>query len=130
MPAGYSAIWPLAVYSGAVVLLVAFMFILSYFLGQRHGGRLSGEPYESGIAVTGSARIRFDPRFYLIAMLFVVFDVEAVFIFGWAVAIRELGWMGYIEAMVFIGVLLAALLYLWRMGALDLAGTKNKKRRI
>ncbi len=75
--------------------------------------------------------MRLDVRFYLIAVFFVIFDLEAVFIFGWAVGVRELGWAGYTSIVVFIGVLLAALVYLWRAGALDLwavqaAGPKKR----
>lgn len=114
-----AALWPLAVYFTAVVLLAAFMLVLSYFLGQRRRDRSTGQPYESGIAVTGSARLRFDIKFYMVGMLFVIFDVESAFIYGWAVSVRELGWPGYVEALIFIFILLIALLYLWRMGALD-----------
>lgn len=112
-------LWPLVVYGIAVLFLVAGMIGTSYLLGQRHSGRDTGQPYESGSPPTGSARIRFSIDFYLLAMFFVVFDVESVFLFAWAIAWRELGWAGYIEVLVFIGVLLAALLYLWRLGALD-----------
>jgi NADH-quinone oxidoreductase subunit A len=111
--------WPLALYFFAVVALVGVMIGLSWLLGESHGERTTSEPYESGVAVTGSARLRFDVRFYLIAAFFVIFDLEAVFIFGWAVAVRELGWTGYVVILVFIGVLFAALVYLWRAGALD-----------
>ncbi|MBP1624424.1 MAG: NADH-quinone oxidoreductase subunit [Acidobacteria bacterium] len=68
---------------------------------------------------TGSARLHFSAKFYLIAMFFVIFDLEAVFIFAWAVAVPELGWMGYLEVLIFIIVLAATLIYLWRLGALD-----------
>src|SRR5262245_23406282 len=95
------------------------MLALSYLLGQRHQERATGEPYESGIVSTGSARLRFPAQFYLVAMLFVIFDLEAVFIFAWAIAFRELGWGGYVGALVFIGVLVAALIYAWRLGILD-----------
>lgn len=95
------------------------MMGLSYILGQRHSERATNEPYEGGITPTGSARVRLSAHFYLIALFFVIFELEAVFLFAWAVAARELGWMGYIEALVFIGILLAALVYLWRIGALD-----------
>ena len=81
--------WPLAVYFAVVILLVAGMLSLSYLLGQRHRARATGEPYESGVVSTGSARLRFSAQFYLVAMLFVIFDLEAVFIFAWAVAFRE-----------------------------------------
>jgi NADH-quinone oxidoreductase subunit A len=117
--------WPLAVYFGAVVVLIASMIGMSYFLGQRHKERLTGEPYESGIVPTGSARVRFDVKFYLVAMFFVIFDLEAVFIYAWAVSIRETGWAGYLEVVIFIGILMAGLVYLWRMGALDW-GERNR----
>ncbi len=117
--------WPLAVYLGAVVVLIASMLGMSYFLGQRHRERLTGEPYESGIVPTGSARVRFDVKFYLVAMFFVIFDLEAVFIYAWAVSIRETGWAGYLEVLLFIGILMSGLVYLWRMGALDW-GERNR----
>jgi NADH-quinone oxidoreductase subunit A len=118
-------LWPLAVYFAAVIVMVAGMLTLSYLLGERHQERATGEPYESGIVSTGSARLRFSAKFYLIAMLFVIFDLEAVFIFAWAVAFRELGWTGYLGALVFIGVLVAALIYEWRVGALDWGGRQK-----
>ena len=120
--------WPLAVYFAVVILLVAGMLALSYLLGQRHQARATGEPYESGIVSTGSARLRFSAQFYLIAMLFVIFDLEAVFIFAWAIAFREAGWAGYAGVVAFIGVLVAALIYVWRQGAFDW-GSKGKKAR-
>ncbi|MBF0559763.1 MAG: NADH-quinone oxidoreductase subunit A [Nitrospirae bacterium] len=95
------------------------MLGVSFVLGQRHKERLTGQPYESGIAPTGTARVRFDIKFYLIAMFFVIFDLEAVFIYAWAVSIRETGWAGYAEILIFIFILMAGLVYLWRMGALD-----------
>lgn len=119
--------WPLAAYFLIVILLVLSMLVLSWLLGQRQRQRATAEPYESGITPTTSARLRFDIKFYIVAMLFVIFDVEAAFIFAWAVAVRELGWPGYAMAAVFILVLLAALVYLWRMGALDW-GTSARQR--
>lgn len=113
------ALWPLAVYFTAVVILVTLMITLSYVLGERHREKQTAEPYESGIVSTGTARMRFDIKFYLIATFFVIFDLEAVFIFAWAVSIRETGWTGYAEMLVFIGILAAALAYLWRLGALE-----------
>ena len=111
--------WPLAVYTILVGLLVMAMLSMSFVLGQRHHDRATGSPYESGILSEGSARVRFSAKFYLIAMFFVVFDLEAVFLFAWAVAVRETGWAGYAEALLFIMILLATLAYLWRVGALD-----------
>lgn len=112
-------LWPLGVYIVAVVVLVAFVLILSALLGQRHRERATDEPYECGLLSTGSARLRFHAGFYLMAMFFVIFDLEAAFVYAYAVAFRELGWIGYAEIVVFIGVLATALFYLWRTGALD-----------
>lgn len=114
-----TVLWPLAVYFGIVIALVVMLLGLSALLGEHHGERATGRPYESGIASTGSAKLRFGASFYLVAVFFVIFDLEAAFIFSWAVALREIGWTGYAEGVVFIGVLLAALVYLWRVGALD-----------
>lgn len=112
-------VWALAVYFAAVLLVVASMLSLSYVLGQRHSEPATGSPFESGIVSEGSIHVRVAAKFYLVAMFFVVFDLEAVFIFLWAVAGRELGWAGYGEVLIFIGVLSATLAYLWRTGALD-----------
>ncbi len=123
-----AVLWPLAAYAAAVVLLAAFMVVSSYLLGQRHMDAQTGEPYESGIRPTGTAWIHFDVKYYLIAMFFVVFDVESVFIYAWAVELREAGWPGFTAMSVFVGLLLAALAYLWRMGALDWAVYGKRER--
>ena len=112
-------LWTLGVYFIAVFLLVAAMLAVSYVLGERHNEHATGQPYESGILSEGSARVHVSAKFYLVAMFFVVFDVEAVFIFAWAIAARELSWAGYREILAFVAILLAALAYLWRLGALD-----------
>src|ERR1700758_5655803 len=122
-------LWPLAVYLVIVSTLVVAMLGLSFILGQRHYNRATGSPYESGILSQGSARVRLSARFYLVAMFFVIFDLEAVFIFAWAVAVRETGWAGYIEALIFIGVLAATLAYLWRVGALDWGSVRRNGSR-
>lgn len=114
-----TALWPLVVYFVVAVVLIAALLALSYVLGERHRGRATDEPFEAGVPVTGSARQRLTAKFYLVAMFFVIFDLEAVFIIAWALAARTLGWAGYIEIVIFIGILLAALVYLWRLGALD-----------
>jgi NADH-quinone oxidoreductase subunit A len=112
-------LWPLVVYFIAVLFLAGAMVGLAYLLGEQHQERETGEPYESGILSTGTARLRISAKFYLVAMFFVIFDLETVFIVAWALQIRELGWNGFIEMLIFIGVLFAALIYLWRLGALD-----------
>jgi NADH-quinone oxidoreductase subunit A len=119
-------VWPLAVYFAAVVILVAGTLAISYVLGERHKEKATGEPYESGIVPTGSAEIRFPVKYYLVAMFFVIFDLEAAFVFAWAVSFREAGWIGYAEMLFFIGVLLAGLVYLGRIGALDWGSVGRK----
>jgi NADH-quinone oxidoreductase subunit A len=121
-------LWALGIYFVVVLLLVIAMLALSYVLGQRHSEHATGSPYESGIVSEGSAHVRLSAKFYLIAMFFVVFDLETVFVFAWAVAGRDLGWPGYWELLIFTGVLIAALLYLWRLGALDWAEIRRQAR--
>lgn len=122
-------IWPLIAYFLLVIALIAGVLILSHLTGERHRAGAANEPFESGIVTVGLARLRLSAKFYLIAMFFVIFDVEAVFLFAWAVAFRELGWAGYIEVAIFIGVLVAALAYLWRLGTLDWGSSGHRSRR-
>ena len=112
---------PLLIYFVVVVGVVAVMIGGSYVLGQRRRDRATGDQFESGVvpAADTDARMRFSVQFYLIAIFFVIFDLEAVFIFDWAVAFRESGWAGFIEISIFISILVAALIYLWRIGALE-----------
>jgi NADH-quinone oxidoreductase subunit A len=113
------SLWPFGVYLALVGFIVVAMLLLSFALGQRHHDRSTDAPYESGILSEGTARVRFSAKFYLVAMFFVIFDLEAVFLFAWSVVVREVGWAGYLEVVVFVGVLVATLAYLWRVGALD-----------
>ena len=110
---------PFLIYFAAVLVVVVTMLGLSYILGQRVFRPSKDLPYESGIVSVGSAHFRISVHFYLPAILFIIFDLEVVFLFAWAVAVRESGWPGFIEICVFILILLAALFYLWRIGALD-----------
>jgi len=119
--------WPLVVFFILTLLLVGAILAVSFFLGQRHRGRTTEEIYECGLVSTGSARVRFAAKFYLMAMFFVIFDLESVFILVWSIGVRELGWIGYVEVSIFIGILLAALFYLWRVGALEWGTFKHKK---
>ncbi|MGV8813863.1 MAG: NADH-quinone oxidoreductase subunit A [Gelidibacter sp.] len=112
-------LWPLLFYGFAVILLVGGMLGVSYFLGERHNEKATSQPFESGVIPTGSARLHFPIHFYVVAMFFVVFDLEAVFVFTWAISIRETGWPGYIIILVFIAELLILLFYLWKIGAMD-----------
>lgn len=105
------------------------MIVLSHVLGQRHSEHATGSPYEAGIVSEGSAQARFSIKFYLVAMFFVVFDLEAVFIFSWAIAAREVGWAGYFEILFFTVILVLTLVYLWRVGALDWGPKTRRKAR-
>lgn len=111
--------WILLVYAVAVIGLVAGMIGVSFFLGPRHMKPATRQPFESGIVTVGYARFRLPVQFYLIAMFFVIFDLEAAFLYAWATVVRAAGWTGYVVMLVFIVSLLAALVYLWRVGALD-----------
>lgn len=121
-------LWALGIYFVVVLLLVIAMLVVSYLLGQRHHEHSTVFPYESGIVSEGSAHVRLSAKFYLVAMFFVVFDLEAVFIFAWAIAGRELGWPGYWAILIFTGVLIVALAYLWRLGALDWGESRHHSR--
>ena len=112
-------LWPLAVCFGAVVVLVGAILLVSHVLGERHQQPATGTPYESGILSTGTARLRLSTRFYLVGLLFVLFDLEAVFIFAWAIAAADVAWSGYLGLLVFVVLLVAGLVYEWRQGALD-----------
>jgi NADH-quinone oxidoreductase subunit A len=118
--------WPLAVYFVLAFTVVLGMIAVSYVLGERHRDAATQTTYESGILPAGTGKLRYSVKFYLVAMFFVVFDVESVFIFAWALAFRELGWTGFVEIVIFIGVLLATLVYLWRLGALDWGETGRR----
>ena len=112
-------LWALGVYFLLLVCVIGVILLVSWLLGPRHHEPATGAPYEGGILSEGSAHVRLSARFYLVAMFFVIFDLEAVFIYSWAVAATELGWAGYGEIVIFIGVLVVGLAYLWKLGALD-----------
>jgi len=116
---GSETLWPLGLYFLIALVVAGSMIGLSFVLGERHSDRATGQPYESGIVSTGSARVRLSVKFYIVAMLFVIFDLEAVFIFAYAVAYEEVGWAGYAGLVVFVVILVVALIYEYRMGALD-----------
>jgi NADH-quinone oxidoreductase subunit A len=111
--------WPFLLYSGLVLIIASVMIALSYFLGERHKEKLTDEPYESGVPPTGNARLRFSSHFYLIAIFFVIFDLDAAFIMAWAVSFRELGIAGYLGVSVFILILIFVLIYEIGTGALN-----------
>lgn len=110
---------PIAIYLLVALGFGAVIVLFSTILGPRTPGRVKLETYECGMEPIGPNRIRFAVKFYIIAMLFIVFDIEAVFLFPWAVVFRDLGWFGFIEMAIFILILFAGLAYVWRKGALE-----------
>lgn len=119
--------WAIAAYVGLTFAIIGIMLGASWLLGGRAWGRAKNEPFESGVVGAGSTSMRLSAKFYLVAMFFVIFDVEAVFLFAWAISVRESGWPGFIEAFIFIFVLLASLVYLWKIGGLEWAPESRRK---
>ena len=118
-PTYIETLTPFLFYSSLVLAVVVTMLGLSFFLGQKINRKYKNTPFESGIISVGSAQFRISVHFYLTAILFIIFDLEVVFLFAWAVAVEQAGWPGFIEISVFIFILIVALVYLWRIGALD-----------
>jgi NADH-quinone oxidoreductase subunit A len=110
----------------AAVGLCIIMISLAALLGSKAKGRTKNRPFESGIDSVGTARLRLSAKFYLVAMFFVIFDVEALYLFAWSVSVRESGWLGFVEATTFIVLLLVGLFYLSRIGALDWSPSARK----
>ena len=122
MPDNYFARYlPLLVHLLMAMGIAGAMVGLSALLGWRRPSRVKSQPYECGMTPTGDALSRFSVKFYLVAMLFILFDVEVVFLYPWAVIFRELGMFGFYEMLVYIAVILAGFLYIWRKGVLDWA---------
>jgi len=118
-PTFIAALTPFLFFASLVLAVVVTMLGLSFFLGQKINRKYKNTPFESGIISVGSAQFRISVHFYLTAILFIIFDLEVVFLFAWAVAVEQAGWPGFIEISVFIFILIVALVYLWRIGALD-----------
>jgi NADH-quinone oxidoreductase subunit A len=112
-------IWPLLIYAVLAVAVSGGMLLISYFLGQKHHEKRTAEIFESGIPATRKARLRFSVHYYIIAMFFVIFDLEVAFILLWAVSFKQTGWFAYWGIFIFITILLVVLIYEWKIGALD-----------
>jgi NADH-quinone oxidoreductase subunit A len=112
--------FPIAVTILVAGIVVGLMTTINRLIGpKRPGAKSKGEAFECGNPPSGSAWGRFSVRFYLTAILFLVFDVEVVFLFPWAIELRQLGMFGFVEALVFVSILVAGLVYAWQRGALD-----------
>ncbi|HZQ93024.1 MAG TPA: NADH-quinone oxidoreductase subunit A [Terriglobales bacterium] len=128
MPENYFARYVPLLLQGCVALLIAgAMVTLSWLLGKHRPSRVKLQPYECGITPTGDARQSFSVKFYLVAMLFILFDVEAVFLYPWAVIFRELKMFGFWEMLVYIGIVLVGFFYVWKKGVLDWAGESRSR---
>jgi NADH-quinone oxidoreductase subunit A len=119
--------WPVLL-QGLIAMAVATgMLGISFLLGKKVRNRVKDSPYECGIVPTGSARERFSVKFYLVGMLFILFDIEAIFLYPWAVVYRELKMFAFCEMFVFIVLVLSGFFYIWKKGALDWSGDRIRK---
>lgn len=110
---------PLLLHVLVVIVIAAAIVTLSWLLGQHKANKVKMSPYECGVDPIGDVKQRFSVKFYLVAMLFILFDVEVVFMYPWAVLLRELKMFGFWEMLVYMGVVLVGLVYIWKKGALD-----------
>ena len=133
MPKSYTeAYFPIVVQAIVAMGLAAGLLLVSYLVGKRVSDRVKETPYESGITPTGDARQRFSVKFYLVGMLFILFDIEAIFLYPWVVVFREPGMakLAFVEMLVFVVLILSGFFYIWKKGALDWAekpGTRRQK---
>lgn len=116
----FAEVWPIAIYFIILLAMLLFMVLLSYLLGPKTHTNAKNIPYESGVISVNDNKTRFTSHFFLYAIFFVIFDLETIFLFAWVIAFDDVGFAGFIEASIFIIILLAALVYLWRIGALEL----------
>ena len=120
MPTSYpETYFPVLVQTILAILVAGALITLSFVLGKRVKDRVKDSPYECGIAPTGSARERFSVKFYLVAIVFILFDIEAVFLYPWAVVYRELKMFAFVEMLLFIVLIVCGFFYIWKKGALD-----------
>lgn len=118
-PPPFTALLTFGIYTIIAVGLIGVLLFLAWFLGHRTESKLKSEPYESGVSPTGQARLGEPVPFYLVAIFFIIFDVEMVFVVSWAVAYDLLGWAGFLQITFFIAILFLGLAWLWKMGGLD-----------
>jgi NADH-quinone oxidoreductase subunit A len=111
--------FPLLILFGLAGIVVLALLLVAQNVGPKSINPAKAEPFESGNPPRGDARVRFSVRFYLVAMLFLIFDLEVVFLYPWAIVFRQLGVFGLIEMGIFLGILLIGFIYVWRKGALE-----------
>jgi len=129
MPETYpQSYFPVLVQMAIAFALAAGLVGLSTLLGKRARSPLKDTPYESGMAPVGSARERFSVKFYLVGMIFILFDIEAVFLYPWAVVYRELKMFAFAEMFIFIALVMIGFFYVWKKGALDWSVEKDDEK--
>ena len=121
--------FPVLVQAVIAMALAAGLLSVSYLLGKRVRNKVKDMPYESGIVPTGDARQRFSVKFYLVGMLFILFDIEAIFLYPWVVVYRELKMVAFVEMLVFVVLILSGFFYIWKKGALDWSGANPDSRK-
>ena len=128
MPANYAqSYFPVLVQVLIAIALAAGLIGASSLLGKRARSPLKDTPYESGMAPVGSARERFSVKFYLVGMIFILFDIEAVFLYPWAVVYRQLKMFAFAEMFVFVALVMVGYFYVWKKGALNWSGEEETK---
>lgn len=110
---------PVLILLGIALVTAVGMMVASHILNPFRPTPQKLMPYESGMIPLGDARERFSVKFYIVAILFIIFDIEVVFLIPWGVVYRDLGFFGFVEMLVFVGVLLVGLIYVWKRGALE-----------
>src|SRR5882762_10470753 len=127
MPTTYPELYfPVVVQIVIAIAVAAGLIGASTLLGKRARSPLKDTPYESGMAPIGSARERFSVKFYLVGMIFILFDIEAVFLYPWAVVYRELKMFAFFEMLIFVALVLVGYFYVWKKGALDWSNEERK----
>jgi NADH-quinone oxidoreductase subunit A len=121
--------FPVLLQVAIAMAIAALMLGLSFILGKRVRNRVKDMPYESGIVPTGDARHRFSVKFYLVGMLFILFDIEAIFLYPWAVVYRELKMFAFVEMLIFIVLIFCGFFYIWKKGALDWSYQDHDEKR-
>ena len=121
--------FPVLVQAIIAMALAAGLLSVSFLLGKRVRNKVKDMPYESGIVPTGDARQRFSVKFYLVGMLFILFDIEAIFLYPWVVVYRELKMVAFVEMLVFVVLILSGFFYIWKKGALDWSGVDPDSRK-
>jgi NADH-quinone oxidoreductase subunit A len=131
MPNSYTELYfPVLIQALVAMALAMGLLTASYLLGKRVRNKVKDMPYESGIVPTGDARQRFSVKFYLVGMLFILFDIEAIFLYPWVVVFRELRMFGFVEMLIFVVLILSGFFYIWKKGALDWSGADRGARKL